>query len=574
MGDEGTEYRRHRMPAVKRTARVTRHPAALARLALEQSPVGLVLLDAENRIRWANAGFLGLLGAGHGEVLGQPVADLIRAVSPLRGEAVEGFGGAWQQVRFGEPPGRLVLVAESSLEDDPHGMTRLLTFIDPRDEARVERSEPFSCLPDPVSRLASVWLFEDRLAHALDRADRLEQEAGLLLVRLDRREPLRERLGEAGFEQAMRLVGRRLAQTLRSEDSLTQLGRGCWGVLIEHPVTAESLQTAALRCQEAMEPPFMVEGESRLLTLSIGIAIYPEDGEAPEQLLSSAESALPRAGQSTLAFYDGRLRQVLAGRLSFRQQLQEALLQPDRHFQLHYQPQMDLRDGRCLGLEALVRWHHPGRGLLAPQEFLPVVAELGQQVRLDRWVIARVIAQHAEWQARRSHLAALDIAVNADVSLLDQAVFDRRPLDAFLRHQGGELDWLCLELSQQGLVDQAAQHGHLLRRLAGLGVSLVVNDIGAGPLDLVSLAGLPVSRVKLSPALMSTFQTEPPRALEALLHCLAVLRLEAVMVGIETTAQLEGARALGVGIAQGNLLGEPLAPAALEGWLAGRVAQG
>ncbi|RTR04378.1 EAL domain-containing protein [Halomonas nitroreducens] len=552
-------------------------PAVLSRLAVERSPVGLVLLDAGQRILWVNAGFRSLLTSASGEVVGRPVQELISHQAFLGSRVADDVGlqgGAWQQVRLGDLPGntgRLLLMARTSLPDSPEGVTHLLTFIDPQEASLAPRPGLLPPLPDVSARLASVWLFEDRLRHALERADRLEQGVGLLLIRLDPRQELQDSLAKNRLEGLARQVGRRLGQTLRSEDSLSQLGQDCWGVLIEHPMSPERLQATAMRCQEAMDPPFRLEGQSLLLTLSIGIATYPSDGESPEQLMTSAESALERAGPATHAFFDEGLRSLLAQRLAFRQQLQDALQHPDRHFQLLYQPQIDLSDGRCVGLEALVRWRHPKRGLLVPEDFLSVVAELGQQVRLDRWVITRAILQQSEWRARDSRLADLPVAVNADGGMLDQAVFDRRPLDVFLRQQADRLDWLSLELSQQGLIARAGPQAHLLRRVKALGVGVVVNDIGAGPLDVAHLGSLPVSRVKLSPVLMASLGAPSPSSrhpLAALLPCLSGLGLESVVVGVETAEQLETARRLGSRIVQGNRLCEPLAPAALERWLA------
>ncbi|ATJ84692.1 EAL domain-containing protein [Halomonas beimenensis] len=542
-----------------------RLPGALSHLAAEQSPVGMVLLDDEHCIRWMNAGFRTLLDGIEGDPLGAPIGEFVTRplfLNPDRAEAPDALGDGWQQVRLGAP-GRLVLVTASPPRE---AGLRLLTFVDPH-VASGTGSSGLARPGDPVTRLASVWLFEDRLRHALERARRPSHRVALLLLRLDHRASLRHRLGAEGVEALVRQVERRLTQTLRQEDSLSQLGDGCWGVLIEHPLSPEGLQATALRCLEAMDPPFRLDGCPQLLSLSVGIAIAPEDGDTAEELLSGAEAALERAGPSRHAFFDDGLKRRLARDMAFRQELQEALLDPDRHFRVLYQPQIDLRCGRCVGLEALVRWEHPRHGLLAPHDFLPVVEELGQQVRLDRWVIAAVVAQHARWRAQGSWLADMGVAVNAGVGLLDQAAFDRRPLDVFLRQQAISPGFLTLELAQQDLAAQAQAQVHLLHRLASLGVDLVVNDFDAASLDLPGLAALSVSRVKLSRGLSDALVAGGSRdrvALEALLQCLAALRLEAVLVGVETAAQLNAAVALGVPLAQGNRLGEPQSAEALE----------
>ncbi|MBB3140346.1 EAL domain-containing protein [Halomonas organivorans] len=552
-------------------------PAVLSRLAVEHAPVGLVLVDGQGLIRWASAGFRRLLDR-HDEALeGHSIEEWFDCPGFLafQRDVLASLEGGWQQVRLASQgaasqgadrePGRLVLVSVSAVEPETGDALRLLSVIDPLEAPEV------AAAPETAPYLASVWRFEDRLRHALERADRLQGQVGLLMLRLAR--PAAP--DAADDDELGGRVGRRLAHTLRREDSLAKLAPGCWGVLIEPPLSPEGLQTAALRCLEAMEAPVLVDERALLPSLSIGIAIHPEDGETPEQLLASAESALRRAGPSRYAFFDDGLRRRLAASLNFRQQLQAALLEPEAHFQLLFQPQLELRSGRCVGLEALVRWRHPRDGLLTPEHFLPTVAELGQQVRLDRWVITEAIAQRTAWRAAGSRLAELGVAVNAHVDLLDQAVFDRRPLDVFLRQQGLEPGWLCLELAQQGLIDRAGPQAHLLRRLQRLGVGLAVNDIGTGPLDLLNLTSLPVSRVKLSPVLLDSFDAlEAGNALEALLRCLEVLCLESVLVGVETAPQLEAARRLGVTLAQGRLLGAPQSAEALEAWWAARAVSG
>lgn len=550
-------------------ASVQRLPAALSHLAVERTPVGLMLVDDDYRIRWVNAGFRQLLAARATEPVGALLGELVSRPAYLS-PSEPGPGGGWQSVRLGQrPEDRLVLMTGTPAED--RGL-RLFTFLDPWEEGLGGPSLSPGLHRDPVNRLASVWLFEDRLRHALERSSRPAQPVGLLLARLDQREALRERLGAEGLEALLQQVERRLAQTLRREDSLSRLSEGCWGILIEHPRSPAGLQTAALRCLEAMEPPFRArERAQQLLSLSIGIAISPGDGETADQLLCSAESALSRVEPGRHTFFDAALRRRLAGDLAFRQQLQEALLAPERHFRVVYQPQLDLRSGRCVGVEALVRWRHPERGLLLPGDFLPVVAELGQQVRLDRWVLGAVVAQHAAWRAAGSPLADLAVAVNLCAEMLDQEVFDRRPLDVFLRHQAIEPGWLSLELAQGELVAQAAANEHLIKRLRALGVELVVNDLGRGGLDLMGLAGLAVSRAKLSRSLIAALPEGASRegaALAALLQGLRMMGMEAVAVGVETPAQLASVRALGIDMMQGNELGAPLSAERLEAWLA------
>lgn len=549
-----------------------RHPALLSRLVLEHAPMALVALDVHGNVLWANPSFLELLGARKGGLIGKPLTDIMRMVSwlpvPYESDA-ELATQRWQRIWLaseGIESSRMVLMSEMAPRSAPCGVARMLAFVDLQ-AGQAGEFPPFS---DPQTGLASQWVFEDRLRHAIERADRHDQCLAVLLVRLDRADDVRQIYGEAIMQALLPQISRRLTGTLRSEDSITYLGSDRWGVLIEHPVSPESLQAAALRCLEAMEAPFRLGRPPLLLTLTIGIALYPDDGSSPEQLMANAGQALDHARPASHTFFDRSIKRMLSKRMALRHSLQEALLSPGRHFDVVYQPQVDLESGCCEGVEALVRWRHPKRGVLQPDAFLPMVAEMAQMIRLDRWVIEQVIAQHQQWQSAGGPLAGLRISVNLDASLLEQTVFDGRPLDRFLRQASGELSWLSLEIDGQVLSDQAEAHSLLLRRLSRMGVRLVVDNLGSAPVDLIRLAMLPVSQGKVGRELVHGLADSSPfarQALSALSQCLKALQLESVMVGVETAEQLTAARRKGVDQVQGNLVCAPMAASELAEWL-------
>lgn len=375
------------------------------------------------------------------------------------------------------------------------------------------------------------------------------------------------------MQALLQQVSRRLAGTLRAEDSISYLGGYRWGVLLDHPITPEGLQAVALRCLEAMEAPLSLGSPPMLMTLSIGIAFYPTNGETVEDLLAAAEQALQHARPGGHAFLDRELRGQLASRLAFREALQEALLMPDRHFCLVYQPQLEMASGRCVGVECLLRWQHPRRGYLRPDDFLPMVGEMGQMVRLDRWVIEQVLRQHRRWVEDGSPLARLRVAVNVDASLLAQTAFDGRPLDRFLREAAQALDWLSLEFNGRVVTELGEAHSLLLRRLARLGPRLVADNLGEGAVDLLRLARLPITGGKVSRGVMRDLGEGAPharRALEALVEALGRLGIEATAVGIETQAQLDAVGQAGLRWVQGHFIGEPMGDEALVAWLSGR----
>lgn len=545
--------------ASRPSERMVAHPSLQAAMAFAQASLGLALIDERDRLQLANLAFCHLVGLPLDAIQGRRTSEVL----PV-GEAAS---PAWRTLAFEGPDGedRELLFSLADIDGGHKGALRVLALL--------SLDGLLAAMPDQdaYSGMVSSWLFQDRLLHAMERADRLDQGLALLVIELDDHPALPERVGRHAAWKMARQVARRIGQTFRGEDSVARLGATRWGVLIEHPVSPQSLQVAALRCQEVMDAPFEATGRPLLLTTSIGIARYPEDGENDEELMACAERALARAtrsGPGGYDFYDARLRQGLEAGQDFRRELQEALLAPGRHFHLVYQPVVEPRSGQWQNLEALVRWEHPRRGLLYPRDFLPDAAAMGQLIRLDRWVLERVILQHRRWLEDGSPLAMKGVSVNLAATMLEQRVFDGRPLDQFLRAQGQALPWLTLEFEVSGLIARGPTHRHLLERLKQLGITLMVDDVGTQPIDLVQLAMLPFHRAKVGRGLVAGIgkQRHVEQTLVALRECLAALEIDVTLVGVETPHQRDMALAMGYELMQGNLFSLPLAEGELSAW--------
>lgn len=557
-------------------ANMVRHPAAIARLVADKGPMASVLLDHAARILWSNERFQHLAEASADDLRGQRLADLLQLLPGMSDES-RALEGDWQRVwltpRGGKAP-RLILMSETRPANPEREDLRLLTFIDA--PAGSGRSAAGPALADPQTGLTSRWVFEDRIGHALERADRNGQQVAVLLMRLDHAERLQER-GEAAVQLLLQQISRRLSGTLRAEDSVAYLGNYRWGALLEHPVSPDRLQMAALRCLEAMEAPLASETPPLLMTLSIGIAIYPADGETPAELLDAAQQALGHAEPGRWAFLDRRLRRQLDRRLALRASLQEALLAPERHLEVVYRPQRQSKTWRCRGAECLVRWRRRRpRGGQDLAELLVQMAEPEEKVRLGRWAIGQAAWQHQQWRAQRSPLAELDITVAIDARLLTQTAFDGCTLDRFLAELQAPLDWLTLQVDSQALEALGSEHSLLFRRIARLGVRLSVGNLGGSAVNLQHLARLPIAAVTLSRQLVERprgrGQVEPSdyRMLDALAASLQRLGLAMTADGIDMPKQLEAACLAGVERVQGRLVGSAMSAEALQRWLSGR----
>ncbi len=536
--------------------RVGHHPAALASLAFEGARLGLATLGADDRLLTANAAFRDLVGLSPEQPLHEiEIAKLLPIGSALSCTVSPSVQAGWHEVylRDAEAESGELLFSVTALDDDG---IRLLTLV-PRGVVSgggVSR--------DALTGLGSPALFRDRLEHALARAKRHEYSLAMMVVELNL-PPRRVGLVRWQRWQLMEQVTRRLVRVLREEDSLARLGEGSWGVLIEQPLTAQALHAVALRLEEAMDAPFKQGGGSTLVTLSIGIARYPEDAEDVDELMASAGVALKtsrRLGPGSHAFRDLQLRKEIEAHEALLEQLQEALLSPGAHFHLVFQPQCDVETGRWVGLEALVRWSRPGHGVIYPDELLPAIQELGAQVRLDRWVLSQALEARAGWQKSGLALGALPLSVNLSLETLDQNVFDGCPLDQFLKRYSPALEGLCLEVPASAFSGLAEEHRHLLKRLQRQGLTLVADGLESGPVSLVALAALGVRGAKLAPAIVAEMEQsrlvrQGARGLIAGLH---ELGLATIAVGVESESQYDRVCRLGVAGVQGNYLCPPL----------------
>ena len=541
---------------------VAHHPVILASLAFESAQAGLAVIDVEGRLRAANPCFRTLLGLSPDAALNDvnigtlmPVGSVL-SVLPSSLEQ-----GEWHEVYLSDAEGNEgdLLMSVTAMEA---GVSRLLTLV-PRS---LVAHGIFS--RDALTRLGSSSLFQDRLYHALARAERHEQPLAILLVELD---PSPRRAGLVRWQRwrLLEQITHRLQRVLREEDSLARLGEGRWGVIIEHPLTPQSLHTVALRLAEAMDAPFESEAGDRLMTLSIGIARFPDDTEDISGLLSEASLALAQArrqGPGSHAFRDFGLRTHLEAHGALLMQLQEALLSPSRQFHLVFQPQCDVATGRWIGLEALVRWARPGYGMTCPGQLLLAAKELGELVRLDRWVLEQVIQQRGAWESSGPALAGLPISVNLMSETLDQEVFDGCPLDHFLQRYPQALEGVCLELPARALEGLIDHHRHLLKRLQRMGIRLVVDGLGVEPVSLVTLPALGLSGAKLAPAMLADMERSElvRQGVQGLLAGLQALGLSTVAVGVETSEQLARVRGLGIEGVQGHYLCPPLTAGELQ----------
>ncbi|WP_162301469.1 EAL domain-containing protein [Cognatilysobacter segetis] len=443
----------------------------------------------------------------------------------------------------------------------------LVTWTDVSDAKAHAEQLAFIAHHDPLTGLPNRRLLQLYLGDAVVAG----ADLAVLVVDLDRLRAINETLGPALGDQALRAAAQRLQGMLPSTSFLARLGGDEFAVVLRDGGHAEDEAVAlAQDVLVALSRPLLAPLHPLVITASVGIALFPRDGGDAETLLKHAELALyeaKRQGPGRRQVFDAALATGAEQRLTLETGLRRALA--ERELRLHYQPQLDLRDGSVSGVEALVRWQHPEWGLVPPMKFIPVAEETGLIDDIGLWVLVEACRQLRAWDAVGLHVPS--IAVNCSVKQLDA---DRLPVQvaAVLAATGVAPHRLELEITESMLMRDPETAISVLQALKAQGVRLSIDDFGTGHSSLVYLKRLPVDLLKIDRAFVSGIGNDPndEEICRTVISLARNLGLQTLAEGVERTSEAAFLRAEGCDLAQGFLYTAPLAAPDLEAWLAGR----
>ncbi|GBD44799.1 putative signaling protein [bacterium HR40] len=538
------------------------------RTLIEAAPVAILVAE-DGKITLANRSAARLLGAASPEqLLGCAIARF-----RTKGERLAVPAGTeehpvqvWRRL-----DGRRLLceVGEVELTE---GERRTLQYVLVDLTARIEAQERawYLALHDPLTGLTNRAGFADRLAHALAVRTRRRSRLALHLIDLDGFKEVNDTFGHAAGDELLRQVAQRLRKVVRNTDTLARLGGDEFAVLQLDIAGPEDAAVLAKRLLDGFARPFAIDNQDVHAGASIGLALCPDDAVDAETLLRKADLAMYRAkeqGRGTFAFFVPMLDRMLQLRRAMDAELRRALEHGEIF--LLFQPKVDLEDGRIVGAEALVRWRHPGRGLIGPDEFVPV-AESGGLIRpLGARVLELACRQLADW--RRIGLA-LPVAVNVSAAQLREDSFVDR-LERLLRHYRVEPQLLGIEITESLLVDPGhEQLDQRLRHIAQLGVEVAIDDFGTGYSSLLNLKRMPVQVIKIDRSFVAGIgrDRESESIVEAMVHLAHTLGKTVVAEGVERDEQADFLRARGCRLGQGFLYAPPLSAEALPAFAASR----
>ncbi|HEY9199949.1 MAG TPA: EAL domain-containing protein, partial [Gammaproteobacteria bacterium] len=385
---------------------------------------------------------------------------------------------------------------------------------------------------------------------------------------LDRFKQINDTLGHSTGDRLLRAVAGRLAGCLRQDDTVARLGGDEFSILLEGLEQADDVVPILEKLVETMRHPFGLDGHEFFLTFSIGISMYPQDGEQADVLLRNADTAMYRAkeqGRNSYRFYTADMNARAFERLDLESKLRRALERNE--FVLHYQPKLDLGSGYVTGVEALLRWQHPEQGLVPPGEFIPTLEETGMIVPVGRWVLHEACRQARSW--RTAGLPPLSVAVN-----ISTHQFRRDDICATVREAlatyGMPPDELELEITESALMDDIAHAAASIQQLKELGVKVAIDDFGTGYSSLAYLKRFAIDSLKIDRTFVRDICDDADDAaiVSAVVAMAQRLHLRVVAEGVETGAQLEFLRQQGCDEMQGFLLSRPMPGAELSAWLA------
>ena len=420
---------------------------------------------------------------------------------------------------------------------------------------------------DSVTELPNRHEFNEAMAYALARADRQDSSVGLLLLDLDNFKVVNDTLGHHCGDQLLKLVAERLVAILRATDIICRIGGDEFVVIVEPADDASEMASVARKILAVLAAPFALEGHQLYVSASIGVSLYPFDAQDVATLTRNADTAMYHAkhqGKNRYAVFKADMELRAQRRLRVEANLRRAL--QDQELYLHYQPQIDLRSGRIVGVEALLRWNCREMGPMNPAEFIAVAEESGVIVELGRWVLHTACRQAATW-CKAGLLDSLEhVAVNLSASQVrEPGLMD--DIRAILHETQLPRGLLELEITEGVMMDDVPANVELLRRLQETGIHLSIDDFGTGYSSMSYLKRLPIDQLKIDRSFVHDLPGEGEAIVTAIIAMAHSLKLKVVAEGVETPQQVEFLRRAGCDNVQGFYFARPMTAAQLTALL-------
>jgi diguanylate cyclase (GGDEF)-like protein/PAS domain S-box-containing protein len=452
--------------------------------------------------------------------------------------------------------------------DDQGNARRMIGIcIDATERKRSEAQIEYLAHHDPLTQLPNRFVAKERLKLAMAYADRALENIALLFLDLDNFKSVNDSLGHSIGDLLLVEVAQRLRACLRETDTVSRQGGDEFLIILADITDLDSVAASAAKIVAALAEPCEIDGHALAVTVSVGIALYPNDAEDPDTLMQQADTAMYHAkenGGNDYTFFNDQMNVAVARALAIRSELHQALAAGE--FELHFQPQFELASGRILCAEALLRWRSRERGLVLPEEFIPVAEDCGLIVPIGDWVLHEACRQAVRWQ--QAGWSGLGVAVNLSALQFRRGNLQHAVVQA-LGASGLDPTLLELELTESILLMEAEHAMETIRRLKSLGIRFAIDDFGTGYSSLAYLKRFPIDKLKIDQSFVRDMNVNAGDAaiVHAIIQMARALNLGTVAEGIESEELVEHLRLHHCDAVQGALLGRPLAADAFLDYL-------
>ncbi len=530
------------------------------------------LIDGEGTFSFASASIARILGYEGEDLIDTSCIDLTHPderpmLQAMLAKAHELEEGIDFECRFLHRDGHWIqsyAQLRNRLEDPILG-SLVLTIRDVSDRKALEEELAHAALHDSLTNLPNRSLFRDRVGHALARAERHDKPVGVLLIDLDNFKRVNDSEGHAIGDGLLKAVAERIQENLRGPDTAARLGSDEFALLLEDIRHKEDGTLVAERISSSMSEPFEIAGHELRVAVSIGVAVATPKEQKADDLIRDADVAMHTAksrGKGQIAIFESSMHESLLERIGLESDLRRAI--KDEEFLIYYQPTVNLQTGKIAGMEALVRWMHPRRGLVPPLSFIPLAEETGLIVEIGRIVLEVACKQAREWQLKYPD-NPMTISVNLSARQLqsEDLIAEVRGV---LEDSGLAPKSLVLEITESVLMEDTLHVETTLQALKDLGVRLAIDDFGTGYSSLSYLQKLPVDILKIDRSFVSGLHTgsQELAVTKAIVELGQTLELQTVAEGIELAEQLMHLKAMHCDLCQGYYFARPLEPTDMD----------
>lgn len=521
------------------------------------SDEGMILFNRNGEILDGNPSLLALTGLKHKEIIGAHLSTLFppqlqeKGIDTILADlAQDGLwkGGLVRKGRTGNPEKySAVLMTHDQISDDCQKFIGLITPLEERIESNY----------DSLTGLAGPSLFKDRVEQAMFASRREKNRPAVFVVNIDRLSLINDGLGHQVGDGVIREIARRLSASFRETDTVARIAGDSFALLLK--IKADD--HAALVAEKILKnvcKPICVQDQNVVITASLGIATSSSMNRSVELFIGRAESALNRAkdmGGNQYQFFSKDLNETAKKRIEIENNLRSAM--SSNEFLLYYQPKVDTRFSRIIGMEALIRWQHPQRGMVTPYSFIPIAEETGMILEIGRWVLHEACRQNVEWQNK--NLPAVPVAVNVSARQFQHETFVE-DVKSVLESTGMAPKYLELEITENMLMSDIEQTIDKLNELSGVGLSMAIDDFGTGYSNLSYLVRFPVTTLKIDRAFIKNVDSDDTIAAltRSIIKMSQNLNLRVVAEGAENIEHINFLTDHGCNVVQGYFFSKPV----------------